>query len=125
MFVSSIKICNILLKEKTMKTANYRFNHVGVPTNKEQPNETYMEDMKLYTTDPAATNYFIEYLRPAEGCTLNPILLEKPHVSLQVENLEEALKGEKVVVEPFSPMPGRTIAFIDVDGFIFELAHDE
>ncbi len=105
-----------------MKTANYKFNHVGVPTTKEQPGETYFDNMKLYATDPSTTPYFIEYLRPAEGCTLAPVLLEKPHVSYQVENLEEALKGEKVVVEPFQPMPGLTIAFIEVNGCIFELA---
>ena len=108
-----------------MKTASYKFNHVGVPTDKEQPNETFFEELQLYATDPSTTEYFIEYLRPAPGCTFFPILLEKPHVSLQVENLEEALEGENVIVPPFSPMPGRTIAFIDVNGFIFELAYDE
>ena len=108
-----------------MKTGNYKFNHVGVPTDKVQPDEMFFEELQLYATDPSKTEYFIEYLRPAEGCTFFPVLLENPHVSLQVDNLEEALKGEKVIVEPFSPMPGRTIAFIDVNGFIFELAHDE
>jgi len=108
-----------------MKTASYKFNHVGVPTDKEQPNEMFFEELQLYATDPAQTEYFIEYLRPAPGCTFFPILLEKPHVSLQVENLEEALKDENVIVPPFSPMPGRTIAFIEVNGFIFELAYDE
>ena len=110
-----------------MKTGNYKFNHVGVPvaTENVQQNETYFEALKLYATDPSKTEYFIEYLRPEPGCTFFPILLEKPHVSLQVENLEEALKGENVIVPPFSPMPGRTIAFIDVNGFIFELAYDE
>ncbi|MCL1896783.1 MAG: hypothetical protein FWG03_09575 [Clostridiales bacterium] len=108
-----------------MKTASYKFNHVGVPTDKEQPGEIFFEELQLYATDPAQTEYFIEYLRPAPGCTFFPILLENPHVSLQVENLEEALEGENVIVPPFSPMPGRTIAFIDVNGFIFELAYDE
>ena len=108
-----------------MKTASYRFNHVGVPTKEVQQNEVYSEQMKLYSTNPDTTEYKIEYLRAAPGCTLNPILLEKPHVSVQVEDLAKALEGENVVVPPFSPMPGRTIAFIDVNGFLFELAHDE
>jgi hypothetical protein len=105
-----------------MKTANYKFNHVGVPTDKEQADEIYFEDMQLYATDPSKTEYCIEYLRPEAGCKFFPILLENPHVSYQVDNLEEALEGEKVVVEPFSPMPGLRIAFIEVNGFIFELA---
>ena len=108
-----------------MKTGNYKFNHVGVPTDKVQENEIFYEELQLYATDPSQTEYFIEYLRPAPGCTFFPVLLENPHVSLQVENLEEALKGEKVIVEPFSPAPGLMIAFIEVDGFIFELACSE
>ena len=105
-----------------MKTGNYKFNHVGVPTDKVQENEMYFEDLMLYATDPSTTEYFIEYLRPAPGCTFFPVLLENPHVSLQVENMEEALEGENVIVEPFEVAPGLWIAFIDVNGFIFELA---
>jgi len=108
-----------------MKTGSYKFNHVGVPTDKEQPDEIFFESLQLYATDPCKTEYFVEYLRPAPGCTFFPFLLENPHVSYQVENLEEALEGENVVVPPFSPMPGRTIAFIEVNGFYYELAYDE
>ncbi|MDR1133139.1 MAG: hypothetical protein LBL05_03200 [Synergistaceae bacterium] len=111
----------------SLKTANYKFNHVGVPiaTDNVQPDEIYFEALQLYATDPDKTEYKIEYLRPAPGCTFFPILLANPHVSYQVDDLEKALEGEKVVVPPFSPMPGRTIAFIEVNGFIFELAYDE
>ncbi|MCL2112009.1 MAG: VOC family protein [Clostridiales bacterium] len=108
-----------------MKTANYKFEHVAVPTDKEQPGETYFEELKLYCTDPSKTEYFIEYLRPAPGCTFFPVLLENPHVAYKVDNLEEALKGETVVVPPFAPWPGRMIAFVDVNGLIFELIEDE
>ncbi len=109
-----------------LKTANYRFSHIGVPiaTENVQPNETYYEELKLYCTDPDMTEYHIEYLRPAPGCTFFPILLDRPHVSMSVDNLEEAMKDEKVVVEPFDPFPGRTICFIDVNGLIIELSYD-
>ncbi len=108
-----------------MTACTYKFNHIGVPTNTPQENEVYFEALKLYATDPDKTPFNIEYLRPAEGCTFFPVLLNNPHVSYQVEDLEKALEGQKVVVEPFSPMPGRTIAFIDVNGFIIELSYDE
>jgi hypothetical protein len=108
-----------------MKTANYKFGHVGVPTDKPQEGEQYFAEMKLYCTDPNKTEYNIEYIRPEPGCTFFPILLEKPHVQYMVDDLEEAIKGENVVVPPFAPWPGRMIAFIDVNGFIFELAKDD
>jgi len=107
-----------------MKTANYRFDHIAVPTKVEQPGETYFEEMKLFCTDPSKTEYNIEYLRPEEGCTFFPVLLENPHVAYHVDDLEEAMKDEKVVVPPFDPWPGRTITFIDVNGFIIELIKD-
>jgi hypothetical protein len=108
-----------------MKTDGWTFNHVGLPTDKVQKDEIHFKELGLYATDPAKTEFFIEYLRPEPGCTFFPILLKNPHVSYQVPDLNEALKGLKVVVEPFSPMPGRMIAFVEVDGFIFELAYDE
>jgi hypothetical protein len=105
-----------------MKTADWKFNHVGLPTDKVQKDETYFKDMGLYATDPTKTEFFIEYLRPEPGCKFFPILLNNPHVSYQVPDLDKAMEGLKVVVEPFSPMPGLKIAFVEVDGFIFELA---
>jgi len=107
-----------------MKTANYRFDHVAVPTKTPQANETYFEAMKLFCTDPGKTEYNVEYLRPEEGCTFFPVLLENPHVAYHVDCLETAMEGEEVVVPPFDPWPGRTIAFIRVNGFIFELIKD-
>ena len=51
-------------------------------------------------------------------------MLEKPHISYLVENLDEALEGENVIVEPFMPIPTRRLAFIDVEGCIIELAEE-
>ena len=41
-----------------------------------------------------------------------------------VENIEEALEGENVLVEPFNPIPTRRVAFIDYEGFLIELAEE-
>ncbi|MEN8249718.1 MAG: hypothetical protein ABFS32_12355 [Bacteroidota bacterium] len=104
------------------KDITYKFDHIGVPTKNKQEGEIYMAEAKCFLTDPAKTKYFIEYLRPEEGCTYSPIVLEKIHISFLVENLDEALEGENVVIEPFLPVPTRRIAFIDVEGCIIELA---
>lgn len=106
------------------KDMKLKFDHIGVPTKNPQEGEFYIEDGKCFCTDPVKTKYNIEFLRPEDGCPYPPILLEKPHVSYLVENLDEALEGENVIVEPFQPIPTRRLAFIDVEGCIIELAEE-
>ncbi len=106
------------------KEITYTFDHIGVPTKNPQDGEFYIEDGKCYATDPSKTKLNIEFLRPEEGCPYPPVLLEKPHVSYLVENLDEALKGENVIIEPFQPIPERRLAFIDVEGCLIELAEN-
>lgn len=106
------------------KEITYTFDHIGIPTNNPQEGEFYLEDSKCYCTDPTKTKFQVEYMRPEEGCPFPEILLQKPHISYLVEDLEEAIKGEKVVVEPFQPVPHRRLAFIDVEGCLIELAEE-
>lgn len=106
------------------KEITYTFDHIGIPTKNPQEGEIYVEDAKIYYTDSTKTKMHIEYLRPEEGCPYPPIILEKPHVSYLVANLDEALKGEKILVEPFLPIPTRRLAFIDVEGALIELAEE-
>jgi hypothetical protein len=103
---------------------NYTFDHIGVPTKNPQEGEFYIEDGKIYCTDPTKTKYHIEYLRPEDGCPYPSVLLEKPHISYLVENLDAALEGTNIVVEPFQPIPTRRLAFIDVEGCLIELAEE-
>lgn len=44
-----------------------------------------------------------------------------PHVAFEVDDLEEALKGQKVIVQPNSLIVGLTGAFIEVSGALIEL----
>ena len=102
----------------------YTFDHIGIPTKNPQEGEFYIEDGKCWCTDSTKTKMHVEYLRPEEGCPYPPILLEKPHVSYLVANLDEALKGENVIIEPFQPIPERRLAFIDIEGCLIELAEE-
>ena len=38
------------------------------------------------------------------------------HVAYTVDNLEEALAGRNVIVQPFAPMDGLRVAFIEDEG---------
>lgn len=44
-----------------------------------------------------------------------------PHVAFEVDDLETALAGQNVIIEPNSPSKGIVVAFIEVNGAPVEL----
>ena len=56
-----------------------------------------------------------------EKCTLPRIVQEVAHVAFQVENLNEAIEGKEVIIQPNSPSEGVTVAFILENGAPVEL----
>jgi len=98
----------------------YKFLHVGVPTTQVQPNEIYVEKMKLYKTEAEDSAFNIEYLRFQDGTPFPEIMHVNPHVAYEVECIEEAAKGAKVIVEPIE-LEEIIICFIVKDNVIYEL----
>lgn len=97
------------------------FMHVGVPTTKEQPNEIYSEDLKVYITDPEKHPLKFEYLRFEENTPLPEIMQNNPHIAFKVDSIEEMAKGAKILVEPFCVDENTQIAFILKENVVFEL----
>ena len=97
-----------------------KFHHVGLPTDEVQPNETYVPATKVSVTDPDAHPYKVEFLRyEADSPTTGP-LRELPHLAFETDDIQRELEGQEVILEPFVPMPGLTVAFILRDGAVFE-----
>lgn len=88
------------------------FNHIGVPTTRVHEGETYLEGAKLYVTDYNASENKIEWLRFADGSPMPGELQSRAHVAFEVDDLAAALQGQKILIEPFEPMPGLRVAFI-------------
>lgn len=97
------------------------FHHIGIPNTKERPGETYLQDAKLYITDCNASENRIEWLRFEEGSPLPEILKTTAHVAYKVDDLEAALEGQSVLLEPFEPTAGVRVAFILEDEAPVEL----
>jgi hypothetical protein len=96
-------------------------NHIGIPTSVPQANETYMEEAKLHITDFAASPNKIEWLRFEEGSPMPEILQKSAHIAYKVDDIKAAMEGKEVLLEPFSPMEGLTVAFIVEEGAPIEL----
>ena len=105
-------------KKKEMKM---KLLHVGIPTTKTRTGETFLEGAGVYVTDAAASPYQIEWLRFTPDSGMPAELKNNTHVAFEVENLDAAMKGKKVILPPFSPMEGVMIAFIEDDGLVVEL----
>ena len=98
-----------------------KFHHYGVPVLAQQENEAYYEDIKVFGTDPDAHPYRIEFLRFEADCPLPEEVQTKCHAAFEVDNLDEAIEGYKVILEPFNVSDTLKIAFVMDDQALIEL----
>jgi len=92
------------------------FHHIGIPTSTRQPNEIHLAASKLFITDATQSEHRIEWLRFEPRCPMPALLHTVAHVAYTVDSLDEALAGRKVIVQPFAPMEGLRVAFIEDEG---------
>jgi catechol 2,3-dioxygenase-like lactoylglutathione lyase family enzyme len=97
-----------------------QFHHIGLPTDDPQPGEYFVEDTRVWVTDPRKHPYRVEYLRFESDSPVSGPVRDLPHVAYRVDDLEAALAGEEVLIEPFEPSPGFTVAFVVKDGAVIE-----
>ena len=91
-------------------------HHIGIPTEWQHENETYLADAKLYITDATTSPNKIEWLRFEADSPMPKMLKATPHIAYQVDDLESEMVGKEVLMEPFSPMEGVTVAFVIEEG---------
>jgi hypothetical protein len=96
------------------------FHHVGLPTDEKQPGEIYIEETKVWITDPESHPYKVEYLRYEPDSPTTGPLRELPHLAFTTDDLEREIEGKNVILGPFRPMDGLTVVFIHEEGAVFE-----
>jgi hypothetical protein len=101
--------------------AGATFHHFGVPTKKQGEKEHYIEGAKVYTTNPEEHPYRVEFLRFEEGSPLPEAVQKNCHIAFLVDDLEKALEGQNVIVEPFDPRDTLRVAFIMHGDAVIEL----
>jgi hypothetical protein len=80
------------------------------------PGERYLPGHYVWVSGYEESNYKIEWMRYEPECTLPEIVKTIPHVAFEVDNLIEAIRGKKVIIEPNSPSEGVLVAFIEENG---------
>ena len=63
----------------------------------------------------------MEWLRFEDGAPLPDLVKTVPHVAFVVDDLEAAIAGKEILIQPNSPSEGITVAFIVDNGAPIEL----
>ena len=98
-----------------------RYHHLGIPTNERRPDERYLPHLKMSVSGYETSPYAIEWMRFDPDCSLPELVKLVPHIAFEVDDLEEAIVGQEILIEPNSPSPGIKVAFIVSDGAPVEL----
>lgn len=97
-------------------------DHIGLITSEKKDKEKYAAGMKLWLTDPKDNPFNIEWLRFEEDSLVKGPVREKNHIAYRVDDLEEASKGLKILMEPFKTENFLKIGFYEYeDGTVLEL----
>jgi hypothetical protein len=93
-----------------------KYHHIGIPTDVQRPDETYLEQFKVYVSGYETNPYGVEWMRFEPDSPLPELVKTVPHVAFEVDDLEAELAGKEVLIEPNSPSEGVRVAFIVEDG---------
>ncbi len=92
------------------------YHHIGIPTQTQRENETYLENYKVYVSGYEESPFGVEWMRFEPDSPLPELVQNIPHVAFRVDNLEAELEGKEVLIEPNSPSKGVRVAFIVHNG---------
>ncbi len=93
-----------------------KYHHLGIPTPEKKPGMRYLAHLKMSVCGYETSPYKIEWMHFDEDCTIPDLVQSVPHVAFEVENLEKAIEGKKVIIEPTEPSDGIRVAFIEENG---------
>lgn len=102
-----------------------RYHHLGIPTATPRDGEIYLEEFGMYASGFETSPYGVEWLRFEADSPLPELVKTVPHVAFEVDDLEAAIAGQELLIEPNSPSPGVTVAFIVDDGAPIEFLQIE
>ena len=74
-----------------------KYHHIGIPTDKELPEKDYRPEMKLTASGYFNNPYGVEWLKFDKDCPLPELVKTVPHIAFVVYDLQEAIKGKKLL----------------------------
>ena len=103
------------------RVERFRFDHVGLVTTNKKEGESWVEATRVWVTNPREHPFHVEWLRFEEDSPVTGLLRTDPHVAYRVDDVRAAIKGHRVLLEPFDVGRGfATVAFVDIGGAVVE-----
>ena len=99
----------------------FRYHHLGIPTSIARPDERYLPEFGMHVSGYESSPFRIEWMRFDPDSPVPDLVQTVPHVAFEVDDLEAALDGREVLIEPNSPSPGVLVAFVVDNGAPVEL----
>jgi hypothetical protein len=93
-----------------------KYHHLGIPTDIQHGGERYLEKYGMYVSGYEESPYKVEWMRFEPGSTIHELIQRVPHIAFEVKDIEKAIEGCEVIVEPNSPSEGVRVAFIVDNG---------
>lgn len=98
-----------------------KFNHVGIPTQHRFADEIPLPHLQMTVSDHQNNPFGIQWQRYWDDAPYPDLVKTVAHVAFEVDDLQAALDGHHVIIEPNSPSRGVIVAFVEVNGAPVEL----
>lgn len=102
------------------ESVKYEFHHFGIPLQDGKEEGVFSEKTGMYTVDNPG-KFRIQWHRFTDNSPLHPLLKTVPHVAFKVDNLDEAIRGEEIILGPYEPIDDYFVAVINDSGVPVEL----
>ena len=98
-----------------------KFNHIGIPTSEHFDGEIDLPHLRMTVSDHDNNPFGIQWQRYWKDAPYPELVKLVPHVAFEVDDLDSALDGQNIIIQPNSPSDGVVVAFIEVNGAPVEL----
>jgi len=99
----------------------WRYHHLGIPTSVPHPHERHLKHLKLFVRGFETSPFGVEWMRFEPDCEIYELIKRVPHVAFEVDDIEQAIDGFKVIYPISSPSENVRSAMIVHDGAPIEL----
>ena len=103
------------IMNESRNTVELKYHSFWIPTDVEREGDVHLGDLKMYVDDPK-NMYRVGWVRYEEEAPYPEVVKHVPHLAFEVDDMEEAVKNEKIIIEPNSPTAGLVVGFIEHNG---------
>jgi hypothetical protein len=105
----------------------WRYHHLGIPTKKKMPGETYLAQFKFFVSGFSTSPFGIEWMRFEKDSPVSKLIQSVPHIAFEVNDIdyELAQRNYNVITMPSSHTTGIRVAMIEHNGTPIELIEFE